>query len=172
MISTGRALQLQMSCWGSGSLLGTEHSACGENRTQRWALQSSLCQPCVRGSLQADIHFRALSCCQGKQPACRELARTKTLCLSLEAAGRSPPRSTVMMSCSPKSWDRRALSPHFLPLLKHSGTARQPHTPDSCPALLVSPCLSPSPRGSCPFSPPARSLQPEQRQSRLLPELY
>lgn len=172
MMSTGRSLQLQMPCWGSGSRLGREQPACGENRTQCWALQSPLCQPCVRGSLQADIHFRALSCCQGKQPACRQVARTKALCLSLEAAGRSLPRSTVMMSCSPKGWERRALFPHFLQLLQHSGTARQSHTPNSCPSLLVSPCLSPSPRGSCPFSPPARSLQQEQRQSRLLPELY
>lgn len=117
---------------------------------------SSLCQSCGRGSLQAGIHFRALSCCQGKQPACRQVARAEMLCLALEAAGRSPPRSTMMMSCFPKSWDRRALFSHSLPLSKHSGTARQPDRPSSGPALPVSPSLSPSPRGTAPSPhPPA-----------------
>lgn len=132
-----------------------EQLACGENRTQCWAQRSPLCQSCVRWSLQADIHFGVLSCCQGKQPACRQVAGAVRRPEQRSSAFPWKLLVTTMMSCIPKSGERRALFSRSLPLLKHPGTAQEPYRPNSCPALLVSPSLSPSPRGSCPFSPPA-----------------
>lgn len=119
-----------------------EQLACGENRTQCWAPRSPLCQSCVRWSLQADIHFGVLSCCQGKRPACRQVAGAVRRPEKRSSAFPWKLLVTTMMSCIPKSGERRALFSRSLPLLKRPGTAQEPYRPNSCPALLVSPSLS------------------------------